>query len=125
LRKVKGGSKLTPIADVPRDMLDDKDNGHTWRTQDKHTMRAASWGVRKSKQCQECGSWVHVLLNSRGEVDPHTRKYELTDRYKKVSGYSKADARAEIMRRERGQRMASAEARLRREAKNGRRLRAV
>lgn len=75
--------------------------GHRWDRAAKIGKRTPLWGVRHSNRCDFCSSWRHDLMNSRGEFDQHARGYELTEEYDFVCQFTRAECRAELLRRDR------------------------
>jgi len=75
--------------------------GHRWDRAAKFGQRTPLWGTRHSLRCDQCSSWRHDLMNSRGVLDPSARGYELADEYQFAAQFSRQEARAELLRRDR------------------------
>lgn len=75
--------------------------GHRWDRASKYGARTPLWGTRHSCRCDFCQSWRHDLMNSRGEIDASARSYEYMEEYDFAKQFSRQDARAELLRRDR------------------------
>lgn len=75
--------------------------GHRWDRASKFGQKTPLWGTRHSLRCDFCSSWRHDLMNSRGEFDPSSRYYEYDEEYEFAKQYTRQEARAELLRRDR------------------------